>query len=153
MMMDLDEFGTRFLQSQEGCRLQAYRDQKGVWTIGYGCTHGVTPDMTITQAQAESLFRTQVRPAVNAVNRFVHIALLQNEFNALVSLVYNIGEGNFRNSSVLRLLNQGDKRGAAKAFSLWSKIKNPETGELTWDPGLAARRQREANYFLTGKLA
>jgi len=149
--MNLDLAGAAFLKKEEGCRLKAYKDSAGKWTIGFGCRDGVVPGLVISPAQAELLFEEAVEPVEEAVNEAVdaNVPLSQGEFNALVSLVYNIGEEDFQTSTLLQRLNQGDKRGAAKQFRRWVWI-HTEDGEKEVCDDLAKRRAREAAMFLQG---
>lgn len=142
--------GRKMIESFEGLRLTAYRDVRGIPTIGYGHTGpSVVPGMTITQDQADAFMAADLDFAEQVVNQDVKAALTQNQFDALVSLVYNIGGANFYVSTVLRKLNQGtpDYVGAAEAFLLWCKTN----GEV--NPGLLNRRNVEMKLFLTPPTA
>src|ERR1035437_3806931 len=75
----------------EGCKLTAYQDSKGVWTIGYGHTSGVTPGDTCSQEKAESWLLSDVAWAEAAVNRYVTVSLTQGEFDALTDFTFNLG--------------------------------------------------------------
>lgn len=103
----------------EGCKLIAYRDSKGVWTIGYGHTLGVYAGMTCTQEQALAWLAQDMGWACAVVKRLVRVPLLQGEFDALVDFVFNAGSGNFATSTMLKLLNQNDFTGAAGEFEKW----------------------------------
>lgn len=106
MIKEIDQKGKEFLQNEEGCRLKAYQDRAGIWTIGYGNTYYLDSTLvkegdTITQDIADSMFN-------QLVPRYYHTILPlklenQGQFNALVSLVWNIGEKGFLDSS-LRVL-------------------------------------------------
>ena len=88
--------GLSLTERFEGCRLTAYQDQVGVWTIGYGHTGpDVTPELTINQDQAQALLAHDVGGSAACVNKVVAIALTQNEFDALVDFVFNLGAGAF----------------------------------------------------------
>jgi lysozyme len=141
--MDLDGSGFAFLKGNEGCRLEAYQDSGGVYTIGYGCTENVCPGMTITQGEADAMLKAAVLPVCRAINKLVRIVLEQNQFNALVSFTYNVGIGAFENSTLLQKLNNGDFRGAQKEFLRWNKV----AGEI--NAGLVDRRARESLLFLS----
>jgi lysozyme len=140
--MKLDDVGFNFLKSQEGCRLLAYQDQAGVWTIGYGCTEGVKPGDQITIDQAESLFKVQLAKYEIAVTEFTLIPITQNEFNALVSFTYNLGIKSFKSSTLLKYLNEGLRKGAADQFLVWCNIDGQH------NQGLENRRIRERSLFL-----
>lgn len=131
----------------------AYRDVAGVWTIGYGHTEGFkdgrfTEGATLTEHQASSLLREDITAREKAVAYDVNAELKQHEFDALVSLVYNIGVGNFRRSTLLRRLNQEDRAGAAEAFLMWNKAR--VGGTLREVRGLTRRRIAERAMFLRG---
>ena len=119
MAFTTSQAGIDLIKSFENCELTAYQDVAGVWTIGYGHTAGVYAGMTITQAQAEEFLRSDLKTAENAVNGKVTYPLTQNMFDALVSLTFNIGSGNFGSSTLLKKLNQGDINGAANEFDRW----------------------------------
>ena len=91
----------------EGTKLRAYQDGAGVWTIGDGHTEGVHQGDTCTQAQADLWLSEECQGAANTVNRLVTVKLTQEEFNALVDFVYNLGSGTFARSSLLKDLNAG----------------------------------------------
>ena len=134
--------GLRLLKAFEGLRLEAYIDAVGVLTIGYGTTTGVSPGMRITEAQAESFLRRDLARFENAVSSLVKVALNEDQFSALVTFTYNIGESAFAGSTLLGLLNQGAYQSAADQFMRWNR---GDRGEL---PGLTRRRQAERALFL-----
>ncbi|XQQ05069.1 MAG: lysozyme [Leptolyngbya sp. IPPAS B-1204] len=134
--------GLRLLKSFEGLRLQAYQDSVGVWTIGYGTTSGVRPGMVITEAQAEALLRRDLDRFERAVSDLVKVPLSDDQFSALVSFTYNVGEGALASSTLLRLLNQRNYQGAADQLLRWDKA-----GGSTL-PGLTRRRKAERALFL-----
>ena len=144
MAFTTSQAGIDLIKSFENCELTAYQDVAGVWTIGYGHTAGVYAGMTITQAQAEEFLRSDLKTAENAVNGKVTYPLTQNMFDALVSLTFNIGSGNFGSSTLLKKLNQGDINGAANEFDRWIY----SGGEV--QPGLVRRRAAEKEMFLNG---
>ena len=119
--MEYSRTGEQLTEQFESCRLVAYQDSKGVWTIGWGCTADVYPGQICTQAQADAWLMRDIQSAAEAVNRMVTVSLTQNEFDALVDFVYNCGSGNFAGSTLLRLLNQGDYAGAANEFERWDR--------------------------------
>lgn len=128
----------------EGCRLNAYKCPAGVWTIGYGHTSNVKKGDTITELQAETFLAIDLQRyecAIN-VNVLPKCSLTQNEFDALVSFVFNIGTGNFDRSTMLKLLQQGKKNEAAQQFDKWIY-----SGKKIL-PGLIKRRQAEKELFL-----
>ena len=143
--------GRAFIMSWEGLALRAYRDVAGVLTIGYGHTEGFRngrfgPDAEISKAEAEALLAEDLAPREAAVNALADVALNRREFDALVSLVYNIGAGAFSRSTVRRRLNRGDRAGAADAFLMWNKAR--VGGALRDVRGLTRRRRAERALFL-----
>jgi lysozyme len=157
----ISDDGVKFIQSFESYkeklpdgRCKAYqcivgRDKKGrpiydgKWTIGWGCTEGVTEGMIWTREQADRAFHKELSVFQAAVNRLVKVPLSQNAFDALVSFAYNCGEGALSKSSLLKKLNKGDYEGAAQQFGYWvnsNGVKNV--------PGLVRRRRDEAAVFL-----
>lgn len=147
--MKISEEGLRLIKNFEGyhTRLKdgscaAYLCPAGVATIGFGCTSGVKLGMVWSAEQAEEALRREIAKFEDAVTRSVTVEVNQNQFDACVSLAYNIGEAGFRRSSILRKLNKGDMTGAAQAFRLW----NQGGGRVL--PGLVSRRMREAALFL-----
>jgi lysozyme len=148
--MKLSSKGLDFIAEMEGFSSKPYQDQGGVWTIGYGSTynldgtkvHAGTPPITIDVAKA--LLMTTMTVYEQAVNR---LSCNQNQFDAMVSLCYNIGPGNFLSSSVFRNMKQGKTKEAADAFLLWNKTRI--NGVLTDTPGLTNRRKKEGQIFLS----
>lgn len=136
------------IKEHEGLRLVAYLDSVGVWTIGYGDTGpDVVKGLTITKAQAEERLRKRLVEFEGYVNRAVKVKLTQNQFDALVSLVYNIGPTNFNSSTLLRKLNAGDYAGAADQFLVWNKGR--VGGKLQVIDGLTNRRKKERQLFVS----
>lgn len=144
--MRTSEVGIAFIKGWEGFRGEAYQDSVGVWTIGYGHTMSVKPGDTITEENAAALLKAELIGYENTVERVVSEELAQHEFDALVSLCYNIGGNNFSRSSVVRLIAAGDRPRAADAFLLWGKAT--VNGKLTPLKGLLNRRKAERLVFL-----
>lgn len=116
----------------------------GGYSIGYGHYMGVTPTMqSIDRASGYELLRSDATTARNAVMSTIRGPMTQNEFDAMVSLAYNIGAAGFKTSTVARLFNAGDKAGAADAFRLWNKSE----GKV--NQTLVARRDVERGLFLS----
>lgn len=129
--MTLSPAGLRLIKEFEGLSLKAYVCPAGVLTIGYGTTRGVKPGQVISEAEAEAMLREDVRQFERGVSEAVKVPLAQHEFDALVSFAYNVGLGAFRTSTLLRLLNKGDKAGAAAQFGRWNKAKGKVLAGLT----------------------
>lgn len=138
-----------FIGRKEDCRLVAYRDVAGVWTIAWGETEGVTPDMRWTENQCDARFHQQVARFTRKVEDMLTEPTNENELGALVSLAYNIGLGGLSKSTALRQHNAGNKAAAARAFGLWNKARDPDTKQLREVRGLTARRAAEAAMYLT----
>lgn len=144
--MNISAQGLQLITFFEGLSLTPYQDQAGVWTIGYGHTG---PDVTaqsppITEAQAVALLGTDLATTANYVNQAAN-PFTQFQFDAMVSLAYNIGTAGFKGSSVLRFHNLSDRNNAIAAFLLWDKTHID--GVLTPDPGLLNRRIAEAALY------
>lgn len=140
----INKAGLDIVKASEGLRLKAYICPAGVLTIGYGSTGPhVKPGMVITEAQAEELLRSDLRRFEDAVSVAAPTAT-DNQFAAMVSLAFNIGEGAFRKSTVLRKHKAGEHVAAAEAFKLWNK----GGGKVL--PGLVKRRAVEAQLYRTG---
>lgn len=130
----------------EGMKLEAYPDPATggePWTIGVGHTGGVKPGDTCTEEQALEWLREDCIEAENCIDAWVETDLSQNQRDALISWIFNLGCGNFRNSTLLRLLNAGNYDAAAQQFKRWNKAAGKEM------PGLVARREMETKVFLT----
>ncbi len=136
--------GINLIKQFEGLRLSAYKCSAGVWNIGYGSTSGVRPGMKITQAEAEQRLRADLSRFEQKLNKLVKVKLNQNEFDALVSFVFNIGITAFSNSTLLRLLNQGQARvDVADQLLRWDKVNGQPVA------GLTRRRAAERRLFLS----
>lgn len=135
--------GLQLTESFEGCRLVAYQDQVGVWTIGYGHTRGVHAGMTCTQAQAEQWLLEDVAFCETDVNTHVTVPLTQGEFDALVDFGFNLGCASLNDSTLLRLLNAGHYDLAANEFEKWDHAGGKVVA------GLLRRRLAEKQEFLT----
>ena len=145
-MQRTSDIGIALIKRFEGLRLKAYRDVAGVWTIGYGHTGGqARAGAKVTASEAEALLARDLGRFEEAVRRLVG-RLPQQQFDALVSLSYNIGIGAFARSTALARLKAGDGRGAAEAIGWWNKATIG--GEKRVLPGLVRRRAAEAALFL-----
>lgn len=131
--------GIDFIRREEGVRLQAYRDSVGVWTIGVGHTGPeVKPGLTITDADADAILRRDLEHFEAVVDRCVKLPqVTQGQFDAMVSLCFNIGAVAFAGSTLVKRLNRGDVAGAASEFARWCKAGGQ------YSDALARRRGRE----------
>lgn len=147
--MNISQNGINLIKGFEGLRLQPYLDSVGVPTIGYGSTYCICgskitmQSKPITEAVAEFMLRTNVQIYVDAVNKAITKIPTQNQFDAMVSLCYNIGVGNFSKSTLVKKFNQGDIQGTADQFPRW----NLAGGKVL--QGLVNRRAKERVLFLS----
>ena len=139
--MEMSRVGIELIKQFEGCRLKAYKDAVGVWTIGYGHTVDVKEGIEISQHQAEVILEVDLREYEGYINKYVQVPLTQNQFDALVSWVYNLGVGNLRSSTMLRVLNEGKY----SEVSYQIKRRNKAGGKVL--RGLIRRREAEADLF------
>ena len=134
--------GIDLIKHFEGCELEAYKCPAGVWTIGYGHIKGVKEGMTITEHQAEEMLKSELNEYEGYINNLVTAELNQNQFDAMVSWVYNLGGGNLKASTLLKVLNAGDYAGVPAQMMRWNKAG----GKVL--EGLTRRRQAEADLFV-----
>lgn len=145
---DISEKGFNIIRQFEGLRLKAYNDGGGVWTIGYGTIkypdgRAVKQGDICTAAQAEAWLKSDCKWVDACVDRYVTATVSQNQFDALASFVYNVGEKQFRTSTLLKMLNAGSFALAASNFDRWI-YDNGET-----NGGLVNRRAAEKKLFLS----
>ena len=144
--MTLDATGVDFLVAEEGMVLHPYLDAAGVATIGVGCTFyedGTKVKMTdppITEERAIALFLNLVSDFEYTVKRIINVDINQNQFNALVSLCFNIGSGALINSTLVKKINQ---KAPLYEIETWWLVWNKAAGQ----PILLGRRQREFKLF------
>jgi len=139
--METSNEGISLIQKFEGCELEAYQCSAGVWTIGYGHTKDVVEGMTITKEQAEQMLVDELHEYENYINEYVTVALSQNQFDALVSWVYNLGPANLKASTMLKVLNSGKYEDVPAQIKRWNKAG----GKVL--EGLIRRREAEACLF------
>jgi lysozyme len=143
-MMQLGAAGLALIQSFESCRLVSYQDQRGIWTIGYGHTgEDIGPEQACTQEQADQWLQDDTQSTVTVLLRDLDLPVAQNQFDALVSFLFNVGVTAGGHSTLLKLINQGQTVLAAQQFLLWNHVDG------VVDPGLTRRRQAEQTLFLT----
>lgn len=137
--MKTSQAGKDLIISFEGIRLEAYKCPAGVWTIGVGSTVPVVhPGEVITKQQALARFDKDLSKFENAVDRLVKVTLTQNQFDALVSFTFNVGEGALAKSTLLKKLNAGQYDAVPAELMKWTKGGGKEL------PGLVRRRRAEA---------
>jgi lysozyme len=136
--MVTSDIGIDAIEQREGKRNKAYKDSRGFWTIGVGhYGPNVHEGLAWTDQQIADALKDDLKTAEDAINLYVKVPLRQNQFDALVSFVFNIGVHAFETSTVLRRLNQGDYMGGALAMLMWEKQKE-----------LVNRRESEYNQFI-----
>ena len=147
--MNASQACLNLIRDFEGLKLKPYKCPAGLPTVGIGSTRyengrAVTMnDEPITEARAWELLKHRLVSCELAIRRLVKVKLTQCEFDALVSFIYNVGEGNFANSTLLIMLNDGDDKGETSAQLLrWNKVKGVPCD------GLTRRRQAERSLFL-----
>lgn len=136
--------GLRLIKDFEGLRLAAYKCPSGLWTIGYGHTHTVRPDMKLTTEEAEQLLDDDLRTFEAAVTRLVKVPLTDNQFSALVCFAFNVGIANLERSTLLRLLNRGWYEQVPAQLTRWNRAHGEVLG------GLARRRAAEGRLWNSG---
>lgn len=147
--MKISEKGLNLIKEFEGLVLKPYKDAVGIPTIGYGNTYYEDgrkvslSDPAITEARATDLLKMVVKRYEDAINRYVQVPITQNQFDALVSFAYNVGNENVRKSTLMKLLNRKQYTEAADQLLRWNKA-----GGKTLR-GLTRRRQAERTLFLS----
>lgn len=144
--MQINDAGLALLKSCEGCKLKAYPDPASggaPWTVGYGHTgDDVYEGLEITQERADELLKEDIEKLESELLDCIATPVSSNQFSALVVFTYNVGIGNFENSSLLKNLNSGDIQGAADQFPRWNRAG----GEIR--QYLVERREKERALFL-----
>ncbi|AXF76123.1 lysozyme [Erwinia tracheiphila] len=145
--MKISDNGIAFIKKEEGERLDAYLDAVGIPTIGVGHTgevHGmpIAKNTCITAEESTALLKEDLQMTESTIVKNITAPLSQNQYDALCSLIFNIGSGAFAGSSVKRKLNAWDYKGAADVFLMWKRAgKDLDI--------LLPRRQRERELFLS----
>lgn len=143
LFMKISQSGIDKIKRHEALRLEPYQDEAGKWTIGYG--HLLLPGEwfdRIDEAKAEELLRQDLAIAEQAIKKLVKVTLNQNQYDALVSFVFNVGVGNFSRSTLLKKINLGDYAGAVAEFPRWKYAGGKESNILI------TRRKREQQLFM-----
>ena len=139
--MNISKEGINLIKKFEGCELEAYKCAAGVWTIGYGSTHGIEKGMDISQERADMLLLEDVEKFEKIVNDAVNVSLVQCQFDALVSWTFNLGGGNLNSSTMLKVLNDRKYDEVPSQIKRWNKA----AGQVK--QGLIRRREAEALLF------
>ena len=141
--MKISKAGLNLIKEFEGIRLESYKCPAGIWTLGIGHTSAagppeVKPGMKITLQEAYDILNRDLDQYENAVNKYVKVPLTQNQFDALVGFVYNVGVGAFQKSTLLKKLNAGQYSAVPGELMKWTKAGGKELA------GLVRRRRAEA---------
>ena len=139
--MNIGNKGLEMIKHFEGLELNAYQCAAGVWTIGYGHTKGVQKGMVISEDTANEMLVEELKEYENYITTLVTVELNQNQFDPMVSWVYNLGSSNPQASTLLKVLNAGDYEGVPAQIMRWNKAG----GKVL--EGLTRRRQAEADLF------
>lgn len=140
--MKTSQNGIELIKKFEGCRLETYICPAGVFTIGYGHTGAdVKSGMKITQEEAETLLKNDLKAFEKGVQRIIKKELTQNQFDALVSFAYNLGLENLKKSTLAKLINQDKIKEAANQFERWVYANGVKLN------GLIRRRKAEKELF------
>ena len=139
--MECSQEGISLIKKFEGCRLESYLCSASVLTIGYGHTKDVTENMRITQETADTYLQNDVKEFDSYVNDCVKVPLTQNQHDALVSWTFNLGVGNLKSSTMLKVLNEGKYDQVPSEMRRWNKA-----GGKTLE-GLIRRREAESLLF------
>ena len=139
-----------FIKGWEWCELKPYRDQAGKWTVGWGHLMKPSDDktMTITQDEADALFDMELLATAHLLDQVMIQPPKQQQYDAVISLVYNIGIGAFQVSTLRSLMNNGCYKVAAGEFRKWCKVTI--NGVKQTSNGLLKRRLAETDIFLNG---
>lgn len=140
--MQYSKQGVQLTEYFEGCDLHSYKDQVGVWTIGYGHTRNVIEGMSCTKEQAETWLFEDIRLCEVFVNENVIVSLTQSQYDALVDFCFNLGCNALKCSTLLQLLNKSNFEAAANEFEKWDHAGGKVVA------GLLRRRKAEEAEFL-----
>lgn len=141
--MKISDNGIKLIHEFESCKLHAYRDAIGVPTIGWGHVKHVSMGDIIDQATADRFFQEDVNEVCTHAAPFIHVALNQNQIDALVDFAFNLGVGALAHSTLLHFVNENQFAQAAEQFEKWCHAGNHILA------GLVARRKAEKALFLS----
>tara|TARA_Y100000361_G_C11050372_1_gene284830 strand:+ start:226 stop:651 length:426 start_codon:yes stop_codon:yes gene_type:complete len=141
--MEISEKGIDLIKEFEGLELVSYLCPAKVWTIGYGHIKGVEEGMEWTEEQAEGALKEELLGFCKYVEEYVKVPLNQNQFDALVSWTYNLGPTNLKQSTMLKVLNEGNYDEVPEQIKRWNKARGQVLN------GLVRRREAEAELFVS----
>lgn len=139
--MKIGSTGVDLIKHFESCKLTAYQDSVGIWTIGWGHTGSVKKGDIWTQGEADNILLNDLDKFEGYVNQYVKVPLTQNQFDALVSWTFNLGPGNLKSSTILTKLNEKKYDEVPSQMKRWNKAG----GKVLH--GLERRRNAEAVMF------
>lgn len=143
--------GLEHIANLEGCRAKAYQCSANVWTIGLGHTNGIKAGDTVTIEQIANNFVKDISTAESVVRQSLETDVNQAQFDVLVSFVFNLGSGNFKNSTLLKKINSGDLLGACREFSRWVYVNGKDCRVKKSNcAGIVTRRAIEQHVCLNG---
>lgn len=150
MLYKLDQVGKDFIANQEGVRYRSYKDSVGLDTTGIGHLINLKTERhlltkVLNKQEVYELFEKDIKYREQQVSELVKVKLTQNQFNAIFSLVFNIGVEAFKQSTLLKLLNMGMHKEACSQFIRWNK--ETKNGVLVPSFGLTRRRNEEMKLF------
>ena len=149
MAREINKAGLDLVKEFEGFYAAAYLCPAGVPTIGYGHTAGVALGQRISLEDAERLLREDLEKSGAAVERLVKVPLNDNQYAALTSFTFNLGEGSLAESTLLKRLNGGDYDAVPSEMARWVKAVDPKTKQSCALQGLVKRRAAEGHLWLT----
>ena len=142
--------GLALIKKWEGLYLKAYKDPVGIWTIGYGSITnrrlGIIVDSSSvlsSEAVALDYMEREIIDFEDDMGRLIKVPLTQNQWDCLVSFIFNVGIGNFANSTLLKVLNNGRYKAVPTQLSRWNKARSRKTGKILTLQGLTNRRNDE----------
>jgi len=139
--MNISQEGLGLIKKFEGCEYNAYKCAAGVLTIGYGHTAGVKEGDLVTQQEADKILEEDMKEYEGYINDYVTVDLDQNQFDSLVSWVFNLGPANLRASTMLKVLNNKEYEEVPNQMKRWNKA----AGKVL--EGLIRRREAESLLF------
>jgi len=139
--MQISKEGIDLVKKFEGCKLEAYQCAAGVWTLGYGSTHGVKQGDTCSQEEAENMLIDELKEYGNYVKELVTVPLNQHQMDAMISWTFNLGPSNLKSSTLLMILNQAIYEEIPFQIKRWNKVNG------VVNDGLIRRREAEALLF------
>lgn len=140
--MTINDAGIKLIKSFEGCRLSVYLDVGGLPTVGWGQRTDLSVGTEITQDEADKMLLDALGEVQRGINQLVKTSPSSNQYSALVAFTYNVGLGNFKQSTLLRCVNNNNWTDASKAFAPWCKVQ----GKVV--DGLVRRRAAESALFM-----